>query len=156
MMVSGRADEVDRIRGFELGCDDYVVKPFSFGELRGRVAALLRRGAGAQREFERIGTLAIDRCARAAYVEDRYVPLTAKEYALLVTLAEEPERVFTREELLRTVWGYRTAGSTRTLDAHACRLRMKLSGGSERFVINLWGVGYRLTDRAGAEREEEQ
>lgn len=148
LMLSGRATEVDRLRGFELGCDDYVVKPFSFGELRGRVGALLRRGVGAG-EFEvtEVGALRIDRRARSVFIDEQLVALTVKEYSLLLALAEDPERVFTRDELLKSVWGYRSAGSTRTLDAHACRLRAKLGVNGERFVANLWGVGYRLVER---------
>lgn len=148
LMLSGRATEVDRLRGFELGCDDYVVKPFSFGELRGRIGALLRRGSPVSDfEITEVGVLRIDRRSRAVSVEGRAVPLTVKEYSLLLALAEDPERVFTREELLKSVWGYRSAGSTRTLDAHACRLRAKLGAGGERYVANLWGVGYRLHER---------
>ncbi|MGH2907370.1 MAG: response regulator transcription factor [Solirubrobacterales bacterium] len=153
VMLSGRSAEVDRVRGFELGCDDYVVKPYSFGELRGRVGAVLRRARGAAAgDVIEVGTLRIDRRARAVFVEDRLVSLTVKEFSLLMALAQDPGRVFTREELLKTVWGYRTAGSTRTLDAHACRLRAKLCSGREHFVINLWGVGYRLTE-VGEERQ---
>jgi DNA-binding response OmpR family regulator len=148
LMLSGRAAEVDRLRGFELGCDDYVVKPFSFGELRGRVGALLRRaGEGAVADVTEVGSLRIDRRARSVYVGGEPVALTVKEYSLLLALAEDPQRVFTREELLKSVWGYRSAGSTRTLDAHACRLRSKLDVGEERYVVNLWGVGYRLLER---------
>ena len=74
------------------------------------------------------------------------VELSQKEFALVRTLASDPTRVFTKDELLRTVWGFRTLGSTRTLDSHACRLRHKLCRGGERFVVNVWGVGYRLVD----------
>jgi DNA-binding response OmpR family regulator len=145
VMVSGRAAEFDRIRGFEFGCDDYVTKPYSFGELRGRVAAVLRRGApsGDDAPLD-LGELTIDPRSREVKLAGRRVELTTKEYALLLTLAGEPERVFERERLLRTIWGYTGAGSTRTLDAHACRLRAKLSGGDRNYVRNTWGVGYRL------------
>lgn len=153
LMVSGRASEIDRVRAFELGCDDYVVKPFSYAELRGRIAALLRRTRAADLPDRlTIGTLEIDLRARTVMVEGELVHLTYKEYALLIALASDPGRVFSREELLETVWGYRSAGSTRTLDAHACRLRAKLSTGRERYVINLWSVGYRLISK---ENEEE-
>jgi DNA-binding response OmpR family regulator len=74
------------------------------------------------------------------------VELSQKEFALLRTLAAEPTRVFTKEELLRNVWGFRAMGSTRTLDSHACRLRQKLGAEGDRFVVNVWGVGYRLVD----------
>lgn len=145
LMVSGRAEEVDRVRAFEFGCDDYVMKPFSFAELRGRVAALLRRSrCDSSPEVVHVATLDIDRRARSVTVEGEPVRLTFKEFALLSVLASDPMRVFSRAELLESIWGYRNAGSTRTLDAHACRLRAKLSTGRERYVINLWSVGYRL------------
>jgi DNA-binding response OmpR family regulator len=139
VMVSGRAAEFDRIRGFEFGCDDYVTKPYSFGELRGRVAAVLRRGAPPTSEDPLdLGELQIDPRSREVTLAGRRIVLTSKEYSLLITLAGEPER------LLRSIWGYTGAGSTRTLDAHACRLRAKLSGGDRNYVRNTWGVGYRL------------
>lgn len=145
VMVSGRAGEFDRIRGFEFGCDDYVTKPYSFGELRGRVAAVLRRGAPpASEDPLDLGELQIDPRSREVTLVGRRIVLTSKEYSLLITLAGEPERVFEREHLLRGIWGYSGAGSTRTLDAHACRLRAKLSGGERSYVRNTWGVGYRL------------
>ncbi|MGB1582293.1 MAG: response regulator transcription factor [Solirubrobacterales bacterium] len=152
LVISGRSAEIDRVRAFEFGCDDYVVKPYSYAELRGRVAALLRRSkVDGETAVMTIGTLAIDNRGRRVTVEGKPIHLTAKEFALLSALAGDPSRVFPREELLETVWGYRSAGSTRTLDAHACRLRSKLSVGRERFVINLWSVGYRLTDQAETE-----
>lgn len=156
LMVSGHADEIERIRGFELGCDDFIAKPFSFFELRGRLAAVLRR-SDPQRNDHRsvVATIAIDRRARAVFVEDQRVELTAKEYALLLALAEDPLRVYTREELLVAVWGYRAQHSSRTLDAHACRLRSKLSRGELGYVANVWGVGYRLLEHAKTDVEVE-
>ena len=145
--LSGRAGELDRIRGFERGADDYVCKPFSYGELRARLAALLRRadgrpGAGGLR----VGPLEIDPPSREVRLRGGRVVLSQKEYALLRALAAEPTRVWTKDELLRTVWGYRSMGSTRTLDSHACRLRHKLGEQGDHFVVNVWGVGYRLVD----------
>lgn len=145
LMLSGRGEEQDRVRGFELGCDDYVVKPYSFPELRGRLAALMRRGGGREREVQRLGELVIFHRERRVELAGRAVALTAKEWALLTELASDPARVFKREHLLDRIWGY--PGGTRTLDAHACRLRRKLDGGSRRYVVNTWGVGYRLFDR---------
>jgi DNA-binding response OmpR family regulator len=154
LLVSGYADEVDRVRGFEFGCDDYIAKPFSFVELRGRLAAVLRR-SDVHRSPHRtvIETISIDRRARAVFVENSRVELTSKEYSLLLALAEDPERVYTREELLVAVWGYRSQHSSRTLDAHACRLRAKLSTGDSRYVVNLWGVGYRLLEHSKLDQE---
>jgi DNA-binding response OmpR family regulator len=147
LVLSGRATEVDRLRGFDRGCDDYVVKPFSYPELHARVVALLRRqskqpGPGRLR----IGSLELDPLARQVWVKGQPLRLSKKEFALLRALAADPTRVFTREELLRGVWGYRSLGRTRTLDSHASRLRKKLSRSGDRYIINVWGVGYRLMD----------
>ncbi len=147
ILLTGRAGELDRVRGFERGCDDYLVKPFSYPELRGRIGAVLgraRRRPGSGRL--RIGPLELDPLSRQVQLDGRPIHLSKKEFALLRALAEEPTRVFTREELLRGVWGYRALGATRTLDSHASRLRKKLRGAGDGFVVNVWGVGYRLID----------
>lgn len=147
LILSGRAAELDRIRGFELGCDDYLVKPFSYPELRGRLSAIQRRSHKRPRVTRvRIGELEIDPLGREVWVGTERVALAKKEYALLRALAGDPSRVFTREELLRGVWGFQTIVATRTLDSHASRLRKKLSIGGNAFVVNVWGVGYRLID----------
>jgi len=147
LILTGRAGELDRVRGFERGCDDYVIKPFHYPELRGRVIALLRRsrrrpGAGRIR----VGPLELSPSSRQVWVRGELVHLSKKEFALVRVLAAEPTRVFTREELLRGVWGYRSLGATRTLDSHASRLRTKLAVHGDRLVVNVWGVGYRLVD----------
>ena len=147
MVISGRASELDRIRGFDRGADDYVCKPFSYPELRHRVAALLRRADHRTAHSRlRAGPLEVDPPSREVRLHGERVVLSQKEFALLRTLVAEPTRVFTKDELLRTIWGYRSIGSTRTLDSHACRLRHKLAGRGDRYVINVWGVGYRLVD----------
>jgi DNA-binding response OmpR family regulator len=147
LMLSGSGSDLDRIRGFEKGLDDYVVKPFSYPELRLRIAAVLRRSRiRMQRGLLRVGELEIDPAGRATTLRGRPVELAAKEFALLRTLASSPTRVFTKDELLRDVWGFRARGSTRTLDSHACRLRNKLRAEGDAFVVNVWGVGYRLVD----------
>jgi len=149
MVLSGRSSELDRVRGFERGADDYVCKPFSYPELRSRVAALLRRANGrAARGCLRAGELEVDPMSRDVRVGGERVELSQKEFALLRALIAEPTRVYTKEELLRSVWGYRAMGSTRTLDSHACRLRHKLAVHGDRYVVNVWGVGYRLLDGA--------
>ena len=147
MVVSGRASELDRVRGFDRGADDYVCKPFSYPELRGRVAALLRR-ADHRPSHGRLhaGPLEVDPPSREVRLHGERVALSQKEFALLRALVSEPARVFTKDELLRTIWGYRSRGSTRTPDSHACRLRHKLGVRGDRFVVNVWGVGYRLVD----------
>jgi DNA-binding response OmpR family regulator len=147
VVITGRAGELDRLRGFERGCDDYVCKPFSYPELRARVGALLRRSELRRRPGRtRVGDLEIDAASRVVRLRGAPISLSQKEFALVRTLASEPTRVFTKDELLRSIWGFRTLGSTRTLDSHACRLRHKLGRFGDRFVVNVWGVGYRLVD----------
>ena len=147
LVLSGRAGELDRLRGFDRGADDYMVKPFSYPELRARIAALLWRSDRRRRLGRlRVGGLEVDPPSREVTLAGRRIELSQKEFALLRTLASEPTRVFTKEELLRGVWGFRAIGSTRTLDSHACRLRRKLGADGDRFVVNVWGVGYRLID----------
>ena len=147
VVISGRAGEIDRVRGFERGCDDYVCKPFSYPELRGRLAALLRRADRRSASgWLRVGDLVVDPQSRQVTLRGVRAKVSQKEFALLRVLAAEPTRVFTKEELLRSVWGYRAMGTTRTLDSHACRLRRKLAFSGDRFIINVWGVGYRLID----------
>lgn len=143
IIVSGRGSERDRIRGLERGADDYVLKPFSYGELLARIGAVLRR-RGAGEPVIRVEGIEIDRRQRTVRVNGKPVRLSAKEFSLLAVLAGEPTRVFSKEELLREVWGYRSIGHTRTLEAHASRVRRKLDPDTGRFIVNCWGVGYRL------------
>jgi DNA-binding response OmpR family regulator len=150
LVLSGRAGELDRLRGFDRGCDDYVTKPFGYPELRARVRALLRRADRRGRSGRlRVGDLEVDTLARSVRLRGRPVPVSQKEFALLRALASEPTRVFTKDELLRTIWGFRARGTTRTLDSHACRLRNKLGTHGDHFIVNVWGVGYRLVDGPG-------
>jgi DNA-binding response OmpR family regulator len=124
-----------------------VVKPFSYSEVRARIEALLRRANLRPGQGKlRVGDLQIDPPSRDVRLRGKRIGLSQQEFALLRTLATEPTRVFTKEELLRNVWGFRALGSTRTLDSHACRLRQKLGREGDRFVLNVWGVGYRLID----------
>jgi len=147
VLLTGRDGELDRVRGFERGADDYICKPFSYPELRGRLAALLRRADHRRRTGRlRVGELDIDPQARTARLRGEALALSQKEFALLRMLASEPARVFTKEELLRQIWGFRHLGTSRTLDSHACRLRHKLGVHGDRFVVNVWGIGYRLVD----------
>lgn len=149
LLLTGRGTEMDRVRGFEKGADDYVVKPFSYAELRLRIQALLRRTDGRPDSgVMRVGELVVDPSRRTVAVRGEAVGLTQKEYALLLALIREPTRVMPKDELLRTVWGFRSAGVTRTIDSHACRLRRKLGAAGDEFVVNVWGVGYRLVDAA--------
>jgi len=147
LILSGRGGEIDRLRGFERGCDDYLVKPFSYAELLARVRVLLRRGGRRPRAGRvRVGSLELDPLSREVWLAGKPVALSKKEFALLRAMAAEPNRVFTREELLRSVWGFRSIAPTRTVDSHVYRLRLKLSKGPDRLLVNVWGVGYRLVD----------
>jgi DNA-binding response OmpR family regulator len=147
IVLSGRAGETERVRGFARGCDDYVGKPFSYPELHARIRAVLRRSADRSRKgVVRVGPLVIDPITRRVRLDGKPVHLSAKEFSLLQALAADPTAVFPKEQLLRDVWGYVSMGNTRTLDAHACRLRKKLSSSARPFVLNLRGVGYRLTE----------
>jgi DNA-binding response OmpR family regulator len=134
------------VRGFAEGADDYVVKPFHYEELVARLRALLRRRAQRREGPRRIGELFLDPSTREVRVRGRRIELANKEFALLRALAAEPTRVFSKEELLRDVWGFRSLGRTRTLDSHASRLRRKLDPDAGRFIVNCWGVGYRLVE----------
>ena len=144
IVLSGRASEQDRVRGLMRGADDYVVKPFSYAELIARVRAVLRRADGRRREgVLRVGELTVDPEERVVLLRGEPVELSNKEFCLLHALARRPTRVFPKSELLRDVWGYLSVGTTRTVDAHACRLRKKLGG---RYVLSVRGVGYRLVE----------
>jgi DNA-binding response OmpR family regulator len=140
-------DAVDRVRAFDRGCDDYVPRPFHYDELLARIRAVLRRTAPPRHERLHAGPILVDLVTRRATVHGRAVGLAAKEYELLAKLVTDPARVFTKEQLLREVWGYRSLGRTRTLDSHASRLRRKLRlAGAGPCMMNVWGVGYRLRE----------
>ncbi len=147
IMLTARAEEVDRVRGFHRGADDFVPKPFHYPELVARMHALLRRTrVQFGREVLQVAGINIDLSTREVYVGGVPVTLSAKEFMLLAALARQPRRVFRKQELLETVWGFRSQGTTRTLDSHASRLRIKLRTVSpeQGYVDNVWGVGYRL------------
>jgi DNA-binding response OmpR family regulator len=147
IVLTGRTSDSDRVRVFMRGADDYVAKPFLYAELLGRIRALLRRAKGRPaRGRVQVGELAIDPVTRMVRLGEEPIELSAKEFSLLHALAQEPLRVYTKQELLRDVWGYLSMGRTRTLDAHACRLRKKLRRSGRRWVVNVRGVGYKLTE----------
>ncbi|MCL6453266.1 MAG: response regulator transcription factor [Alicyclobacillus sp.] len=153
IMLTAAGDEAQRIHGFEIGADDYVVKPFSPRELVMRAKALLRRASESPRPHPGVDQLitfpglVVHLDARRVEVEDVEINLTPKEFDLLVYMAQRPDKVFTREELLRDVWNYQFYGDQRTVDTHIKRLREKLGQVSERvsqYIGTVWGVGYRF------------
>ena len=144
IMLSAKAEHTDRVRGLVRGADDYVTKPFHYPELLARIGAVLARvSRGRDRQVIRHGELAVNMLSREVTVGGIRLDLSAKEFQLLTTLASEPERVFTKKELLETVWGFRSQGRTRTLDSHASRLRQKLRASFGRRV-DRQRVGRRL------------
>jgi phosphate regulon transcriptional regulator PhoB len=151
IMVTGRAEEGDKVLGFEMGADDYVTKPFSPRELVARVRAVVRRGRGDTSERKphvRVGELEIDRHRFEVRLKGRSVELTPKEFELLAILAATPGRVFGREELLDAVWGRDGFVEPRTVDVHVARLRAKFTGARlpEPGIETVRGVGYRFRD----------
>lgn len=149
IVLSGRTSSTDRVRGFDRGVDDYLTKPFHYPELLARIRVVLRRSGDRRKKGKvRAGELSIDPVTRTVKVGSRTVVLSAKEFSLLVKLSSDPTRVWTKQELLKKVWGFESMGRTRTLDSHASRLRRKLDGYGGRYVINVWGVGYRLLEVA--------
>jgi DNA-binding response OmpR family regulator len=149
VMLTARTTEEDRVRGLELGADDYVTKPFSPRELVARVRAVLRRGEPPpERPLSLPGGLRLDLAARRARAGKRELALTATEFELLRTLGQAPGRVFHRHELVEHLFGAEWEGSERTVDAHVANLRRKLAaaGASPATVETVFGIGYRLAD----------
>ena len=148
IMCTAKGSEIDRVVGFEVGADDYVVKPYSVRELLLRVRALLRRAhrTDAEPEMMRFGRLRIDREAHRAWVDDKEVSLTALEFRLLYAFMSRKGRVQTRDALLSDVWGIDADVTTRTVDTHVKRLREKLGDAGD-YIETLRGVGYRFRDQ---------
>jgi len=146
IVLSARGEEYDKLHGFELGVDDYVVKPFSPKELMMRVNAVLTRYQRVKKqenEFWQYQTLKIDQNARIVYIDSERIEMTPKEYSLLLYLAKNENVAVTREQLLSNVWGYGFYGDDRTLDTHMKLLRKKI-GKYGKNIITLRGVGYRF------------
>lgn len=147
LILTAKGEEVDRVVGFELGADDYVVKPFSMRELLLRIDVIIRRTVppSAGPEVIEFGTLRVNTKAHRAWVADREVELTALEFKLLVTLLKRRDRVQSRAALLDDVWEYKGDVTTRTVDTHVKRLREKLGSAGD-YVVTVRGVGYRFAD----------
>ena len=145
IMLSARGEEYDRIHGFEIGVDDYVVKPFSPKELMLRIGAVLKRSSDSSSETMTMDGLTIDFSARIVTVDGKKVDLTPKEYELLFYFAKNKGIALTREKLISNVWGYDFYGDDRTLDTHIKLLRKNL-GPYSRFIVTLRGVGYRFEE----------
>ena len=158
LMVTSRNSEIDRVLGLELGADDYMTKPFSVRELQARVRSQLRRvhllSKISQKQLEKqspeqylvLGTLQIDNIAHRASLNGKTVDLTSTEFDLLFYLASHPDQVFSREQLLSSVWGYHHSGYEHTVNSHINRLRNKVERDATKpeIVQTVWGVGYKL------------
>ena len=152
LMLTSKSSELDRVLGLELGADDYVTKPFSVSELMARVKAIFRRVESLAKRFPggadalSIGPIKIDTSTRQVLVNDQPMPLTAREFDLLLHFARHPGHVFSRAQLLDSVWGYGHDGYEHTVNSHINRLRSKIEPDPARpeLIVTVWGVGYKL------------
>lgn len=159
LMLTARKSEADRVVGLEVGADDYLTKPFSVLELQARVKALLRRVDFQKKESEsddedgneqmRFGDLIIRQDRRDITINEKAISLTAKEFDLLIYLANFPGQVFSREQLLNAVWGYQHSGYEHTVNSHINRLRAKIESdpSNPEYVLTVWGIGYKFYDK---------
>ena len=160
IMLTAKSEGVDKLIGFEYGADDYVTKPFDILELKARIRAILRRAgsqpaADLQDDQIKVGDLLIDTAQRSVFKNGRTTDLTAKEFDLLVMLARNPGRVFSREGLLSVVWGEDYPGDIRTVDVHVRRLREKLEtdDANPEYILTKWGVGYYFKPNSSAQAD---
>ena len=153
IMLTARNEDIDKILGLEIGADDYMTKPFSTRELIARIKASLRRiawgGIVPENENIAVGDLRIDVVKRHVWLGEQQLDLTAKEFNILLVLAANPGRVYTRENLLELVWGYQYYGDVRNVDVHVRRLREKIekNPGCPEYVLTRWGVGYNFREK---------
>ena len=153
IMLTARAQEVDRVRGLELGADDYVIKPFSLAELVARIRAVLRRTQGAGRsegapEILQVGELRLDVRKQEAFVGRRQIELTHKEFQLLEFLLRHPGEVISRDEFLSRLWGEEIYVTPRNVDTHMASLRKKIENDADRprYILSVRGAGYKLNE----------
>lgn len=152
IIITAKSEDMDKIMGLEYGADDYITKPFNILEVKARIKAILRRNAkNNSDEYLRIlekGDIKMELDGRRLFVSGEEISLTAKEFDLLELMVGNPNKVFSREELLNTVWGYEYPGDVRTVDVHIRRLREKIepNPGEPRYVHTKWGVGYYFQD----------
>jgi two-component system, OmpR family, alkaline phosphatase synthesis response regulator PhoP len=155
LMLTAKAEEIDRVLGLETGADDYLTKPFSVREFIARVKAIFRREKILKEQINKdnkktlkYGDLFIDQDKRKVLLNDKRIELTPKEFDLLFLLASNPGKSYTREQILSLVWGYEFDGYEHTVNSHINRLRAKIEPdlSKPRYILTLWGVGYRFTD----------
>ena len=156
IMLTARGEEYDKLFGFELGVDDYIIKPFSPKELLARMKAIIRRSSNSDLEVKKENTVAleglvVDFDSRNTYVNGIIITLTPKEYSLLSFLIKNPNRVFSREQLLNEVWGYEFIGEDRTVDTHIKMLRESIKE-YRKYIVTVWGTGYKF--EAGEKSEK--
>ncbi len=149
VMLTAKGDDMDKILGLEYGADDYITKPFNILEVKARIKAIMRRAGKKEEKVDESNILMkhdmkIDRESRRVFIEDKEINLTAKEFDLLEILATNPDKVYSREQLLNLVWKYEYAGDARTVDVHIRRLREKIEKlpSNPKYVFTKWGVGY--------------
>lgn len=150
VMLTAKGDDMDKILGLEYGADDYITKPFNILEVKARIKAIMRRaGKKEEKKIDESNVIIkhdmkIDRESRRVFIEDKEINLTAKEFDLLEILATNPDKVYSREQLLNLVWKYEYAGDARTVDVHIRRLREKIEKlpSNPKYVFTKWGVGY--------------
>ena len=149
IMLTAKGDDMDKILGLEYGADDYITKPFNILEVKARIKAIIRRSNAGHPHDENpklltYDVLKVDCDSRRAYIDEKEVNLTAKEFDLLELLMVHPNKVYSREELLNTVWGYDYPGDVRTVDVHIRRLREKIENkpSDPKYIHTKWGVGY--------------
>jgi DNA-binding response OmpR family regulator len=147
IMLTAKTDDMDKLIGFDHGADDYLTKPFNILELKARIRAMLRRSSPVEKTHANeltIGPITLDLNARNAYVNGSVVELTAKEFDVIEFLMKNPNRVYSRENLLDTIWAYEYRSDIRTVDVHIRRLREKLeeNPAEPKYIMTKWGVGY--------------